>query len=175
MKNKLSEFLLVLLLVVCLFCIHMASKDPVIQRVQAQLQTTSHAVLNQRMEDDQSFTLLAVSQDTNPTPSTGSTRADVEIKYGTVVGSYTTCTAQLKTTYNGTDFLTIGTASSVTVTSNTVNTFTVMGQAPVTTGVTNGTVSASAALTIGRQVKITTACSGSYGTTAPYSFSITLS
>lgn len=165
-KLALVEFVLFLLFVAFVIWY---KPEPVLAQI------TNHAVPNQRFTDDQSLTLLAASLDAVPTPSTGATRADIEVKFGTVSGTYTTCTVQLKTTYNGTDFLTIGTASSVTVTSNTINAFTIMGEAPVGTGVTNGAVSGTAALTIGRQVKITAACSGGYGTSAPFSYSITLS
>jgi hypothetical protein len=113
------------------------------------------------------ITIAGATADTGPTPSTGATIAHVQWKFGTVAGSYTTCTVQAKTTFDGANYLTLGSAASVTATSTTLNAWTLMAQAPVGTGVTTGAVSATAALGFGLLTKYTFACSGGYGTSAP--------
>jgi hypothetical protein len=103
---------------------------------------------------------------TNPTSSTGVTTAHVAWVFGTVSGTYTGCTVQAKTSYDGINFLTLGSAASVTVSSNAVNAWDIYQQAPVTTGVTTTTASSTAAAGFGQLSEYAFACS-SYGTSAP--------
>jgi hypothetical protein len=112
------------------------------------------------------ITIAGATVDTDASPSTGATAAHVQWKFGTVAGSYTTCTAQAKTSYDGTNFLTLGTAVTVTATTGTMNAWTILAQGP-TTSVTTSAVSATAALGFGQLTKFTFACSGGYGTSAP--------
>jgi hypothetical protein len=103
---------------------------------------------------------------TNPTSTTGVTTAHVTWVFGTVVGSYSACTVQAKTSFDGANFLNLGSAASLTVTTNAVNAWDIYQQAPVTTGVTTTTVSSSAAAGFGQLSEYAFSCSA-YGTSAP--------
>ena len=103
---------------------------------------------------------------TTPTPTTGATSAHLSWVFGTIAGSFTTCTVQAKTSFDGSNWLNLGSAATVTVTSNSVNAWDIYQQAPVTTGVTTTAVSNSVALGSGQSTKFTFACAG-YGTSAP--------
>lgn len=116
--------------------------------------------------DSPVLTIAGATATTNPTSTTGATTVHVAWNFGTVAGTYTGCTVQAKTSYDGVNWLTLGSAASITVGSSAVNTWDIYQQAPVTTGVTTTTVSGSAAAGIGLQTKYTFACS-SYGTSAP--------
>ncbi len=116
--------------------------------------------------DAPAITIAGATADTAATPTTIAREAHVSFVFGTVMGTYSACTAQAKTTYDGTNYLTLGSAASITVTSSTVNVWDVLQQAPVTTGVTTTTPSSTAALGFGQLTKFTFACS-SYGTSAP--------
>jgi hypothetical protein len=116
--------------------------------------------------DSPSIAIAGATVDTSATSTEGVSSAQISWVFGTVVGSYTACTVQAKTSIDGSGWLTLGTAASVTATSNTVNVWTIMGQAP-TTSVTTSAVSSSVALNFGQMTKYTFACSGSYGTTTP--------
>lgn len=121
--------------------------------------------------DTPAITIAGATADTAATFTAGAREAQVQWAFGTVAGSYGTCTVQLKTSYDGgTTWLTLGTAASVTATSNTVNAWTVIEQLG-TTSVTTGAVSATAALGFGSQTKGTFACS-SYGTSAPVTVTV---
>lgn len=118
------------------------------------------------------ITIAAATVDTEIFNTSGATSLHTQWKFATVTGTYTTCTAQLKTSYDGgITFLTLGTAATVTTTTGTVNAWTVLVQAPVTTGVTTSAVSATVALGFGNISKFTYACSV-YGTTAPVSIAV---
>jgi hypothetical protein len=122
--------------------------------------------------DTPTITIAGATADTTPTPTTGAREAQIQWKFGTVSGSYSTCTVQAKTSFDGgTTFLTLGSAASVTVTSSTVNAWTLMEQLG-TTSVTTSAVSSTAALGFGQLTKLTFACS-SYGTSAPVTVSVT--
>lgn len=88
----------------------------------------------------------------------------IDWKFGTVVGSYTTCTVQAKTTFDGTNYLTLGSAVTVTVTSGQTNAWTLAE--PLGTS-----VSSTAANSFGTNTLLTFACSG-YGTSAPAAVSV---
>lgn len=120
--------------------------------------------------DTPTITIAAVTADTTVTPTTTAREAHIQFTFGTVTGTYTTCTVQAKTSYDGTNFLTLGTAVSVTVTTGTINAWTLIEQVG-TTSVTTSAVSSSAALGFGQSTKFTFACSGAYGTTAPVTVS----
>jgi hypothetical protein len=116
--------------------------------------------------DNPVLSIAAASVTTSPTSTSGATTAHVTWVFGTVTGTYSTCTVQAKTSFDGTTFLTLGSAASVTVGSNTVNAWDIYQQAPVTTGVTTTGVSSSAAAGFGQLTEYTFACT-SYGTSAP--------
>ena len=114
--------------------------------------------------------IATATADTQTFPTSGVKALGAQWKFGTVVGTYSTCTAQAKTSYDGgSTFLTMGTAVTVTATSTTVNAWTVIAQLG-TTSVTTTAVSATAALSFGNVSKFTFACS-SYGTSAPVTVS----
>ncbi len=132
-----------------------------------------HTVPMAPIVNAETFTLTGASgaYNTNLVPSTTAHEAVINLTFGTVTGSFTTCTAQLNTTIDGVNFLTLGSAQSITVTSNHVNAWTIIEQTG-TTSVTSGAVSATAALSFGQQSYLALACSA-YGTTAPATLSIT--
>ena len=121
--------------------------------------------------DTPTITIAGATADTTTTPTSTAREAQIQWKFGTVAGSFTTCTVQAKTSYDGVNYLTLGSAASVTVTTGTVNAWTILEQAP-TTSVTTSSVSSTAALGFGLLTKYTFACSGSYGTSAPVTVSV---
>ena len=116
--------------------------------------------------DNPVLTIAGASMTTNPTSVTGSTTAHVTWVFGTVSGTYTSCTVQAKTSFDGVNFLNLGSAAAVAVTTNAVNAWDIYQQAPVTTGVTTTTVSSTAAAGFGQLIEYAFACSA-YGTGAP--------
>ena len=121
--------------------------------------------------DNPMITIAGATVDTSSTAAAGVSSAQISWVFGVVSGSYGTCTVTAKTSLDGSTWLTLGSAASITVTSNTVNVWKVLGQAP-TTSVTTSSVSSSAALDFGRLTKYTFMCSGGYGTAAPVSVSV---
>jgi hypothetical protein len=116
--------------------------------------------------DNPILTIAGATTTTNPTSTTGATTAHVTWVFGTVSGTYTSCTVQAKTSFDGVNWLNLGSAASATVATNAVNAWDIYQQAPVTTGVTTTTVSNSAAAGFGQWSEYTFACSA-YGTSAP--------
>jgi len=116
--------------------------------------------------DNPLLTIAGATTTTNPTSTTGATTAHVTWVFGTVSGTYSGCTVQAKTSFDGVNWLNLGSAAAVTVTSNAVNAWDIYQQAPVTTGVTTTAVSSSAAAGFGQVSEYTFACSA-YGTSAP--------
>lgn len=100
------------------------------------------------------------------TSVTGITSAQIAWNFGTVTGSYSGCTVQAKTSFDGANWFTLGSAVSVSVSSNAVNAWTILQQAPTSSGVTAVTPSGSAATGFAAQIEYTLACGG-YGTRAP--------
>jgi hypothetical protein len=120
--------------------------------------------------DNPTITIAGATATTSASPSIGSHEAHVQWTFGTVAGSYTTCTVQAKTTYDGSTWLTLGSAESITVTSSTVNAWDIYQVSPSTSAAPTmvlDTVSASAALAFGQLTQFVFACSGAYGTSAP--------
>lgn len=120
--------------------------------------------------DTPTITIAGASATTTATPTTSAREAQIQWTFGTVSGTYSTCTVQAKTSYDGVNFLTLGSAAPVTITSNTVNAWTVIEQLG-TTSVTTSSVSSSAALGFGQLTQFAFSCS-SYGTSAPVSISV---
>ena len=120
--------------------------------------------------DNPVLTIAGASISTNPTSSSGATTAHVTWVFGTVAGTYSGCTVQAKTSYDGVNFLSLGSAASVSVSSSAVNAWDIYQQAPTTSGVTTTSVSGTAAPGFGQYVEYTFACS-SYGTSAPVTIS----
>jgi hypothetical protein len=116
--------------------------------------------------DNPVLTIAGAGITTNPSSVTGSSTAHVTWVFGTVSGTYTGCTVQAKTSYDGTNWLNLGSAASVTVSTNTVNAWDIYQQAPTTSGVTTTSVSGSTAPGFGQLNEYTFACSA-YGTSAP--------
>jgi len=116
--------------------------------------------------DNPLLAIAGATTTTNPTSTTGATTAHVAWVFGAVSGTYSGCTAQAKTSFDGVNFLNLGSPASVTVTSNAVNAWDIYQQAPVTTGPTTTAVSNSAAAGFGQWSEYTFACT-SYGSSAP--------
>ncbi|PYV31870.1 MAG: hypothetical protein DMG22_15285 [Acidobacteria bacterium] len=127
-------------------------------------------VRNEQLEVRSQESGVRRTADTTATPTTAAREAQINWTFGTVAGTYTTCTVQAKTSVDGTNWLTLGTAASVTATTNSVNQWTLIEQAG-TTSVTTSTVSSTAALGFGQLTKFTFACSA-YGTSAPVTVSV---
>jgi hypothetical protein len=120
--------------------------------------------------DTPTITIAGASATTTATPTSSAREAQVLWNFGTVTGTYSSCTVQAQTAYDGVNFLTLGSAASVTVTSNTLNAWTVIEQLG-TTSVTTSSVSSTAALGFGQLTRWALACS-SYGTSAAVSVSV---
>jgi len=120
--------------------------------------------------DTPTITIAGATATTSYTPTSSAHEAQLQWNFGTVSGTYSTCTVQLKTSFDGTNWLTLGSAASVTVSSNTLNAWTVLEQLG-TTSVTTTTPSASAAAGFGELTEAVFACS-SYGTSAPVTISV---
>jgi hypothetical protein len=120
--------------------------------------------------DTPAITIAGATATTTATPTTSAHEAQIEWNFGTVSGTYSGCTVQAKTSYDGTNWLTLGSAASVTVASNTLNAWTVIEQLG-TTSVTTSSVSSTAALGFGQLTEFTFSCS-SYGTSAPVAVSV---
>jgi hypothetical protein len=113
-----------------------------------------------------SITITTATADTSAENSLGAAEVNVQFKFGTVAGSYTGCTVQTKTSYDGgTNYLTLGSAVAITVTSTTLNAWTITSKAG-----SSETASSTVALGFGQVTKFTFACSG-YGTSAPVTVS----
>jgi hypothetical protein len=121
--------------------------------------------------DNPLLTISGATVTTNPTSTTGATTAHITWVFGTVAGTYSTCTVQAKTSFDGVNFLNLGSAAAVSVATNAINAWDIYQQAPVTTGVTTTTVSSSAAAGFGQWSEYTLACSA-YGTSAPVTITV---
>lgn len=115
--------------------------------------------------------ITTATADSAPGTSISAREAHVYWKFGTVVGSYTTCTVQAKTTYDGTNYLTLGSAVSITATTGTGTAWSIFAQNG-TTNVTTSSPSTTVALSFGQKTKFTFTCSGAYGTSAPATISV---
>jgi hypothetical protein len=120
--------------------------------------------------DNPVLTLAGGSMTTSPTSTSGVTTAHITWVLGAVSGTYTGCTVQAKTTFDGVNFLNLGSAAAVTVTSNAVNAWDIYQQAPATTGVTTTIVSNTVAAGFGQASEYTFACTA-YGASAPVTIS----
>jgi hypothetical protein len=116
--------------------------------------------------DNPSVTIAGATITSNPTSTTGASTAHLTWVFGTVSGTYSGCTVQVKTSFDGSNWLNLGSAAAVTVASGAVNAWDIYQQAPVTSGVTTTTVSSTAAAGFGQLSEYTFACSA-YGTSAP--------
>jgi len=120
--------------------------------------------------DTPSISIGSAAATSSATPTTSAHEAQIQWAFGTVTGSYGTCTVQAKTSYDGVNYLNLGSAATVTVTSNTLNTWTLIEQLG-TTSVTTSAVSSTAALGFGQLTEFVFSCS-SYGTSAPVSINV---
>jgi hypothetical protein len=116
--------------------------------------------------DNPIVTISGATITSNPTSTTGATAAHLSWVFGAVAGTYTGCTVQPKTSFDGANWLNLGSAAAVTVTSSAVNAWDVYQQAPATTGVTTTPVSSANATGFGQLSEYTFACSA-YGSSAP--------
>lgn len=112
------------------------------------------------------LTIANGTKTSTPTSTPGVSMAHITWVFGTVTGTYTGCTVQTKTSFDGATFLNLGTAATVTVTTNAINAWDIYQQAPVTTGVTTTAVSSTAAAGFGQSSEFVFACSA-YGSSAP--------
>jgi TRAP-type uncharacterized transport system substrate-binding protein len=122
--------------------------------------------------DKPAITIAGATADTTSTPTTTAHEAQIQWTFGTVTGTYTTCTAQAKTSYDGSTWLTLGSAVSLTVTTGAVNAWTILEQGASESALTTSAVSSTAALGFGQLTKFTFTCSGAYGTSAPVTASV---
>ena len=116
--------------------------------------------------DTPSITITTGAANTTYTPTTPAHEVQVQWKFGTVVGTYGTCTVQLQTSFDGTTWLTMGSAAAVTVTTGTVNAWTVQEALGTVTNVQTSTPSATVALGFGQITRGAFSCT-TYGTSAP--------
>jgi len=115
--------------------------------------------------DSPAITISTATATTSATPTTSAHEAQIQWTFGAVSGTYASCTVQAKTSYDGTNYLTLGAPASVTVTSGAVNAWTLIEQLG-TGSVTTSAVSSTAALGFGQATEFAFSCT-SYGTAAP--------
>jgi len=115
--------------------------------------------------DTQTITVAGATITSNPITVPYVKSAHISWTFGAVVGSYTGCTVQAKTAYDGINFTTLGSAVSITVAGNTIEEWDIYEQMGSSSGVTTTTPSTSAALSFGQVTEFVLACSG-YGTSA---------
>ena len=120
--------------------------------------------------DTPAITITGAAATSSPTPTTTAHEAQVLWTFGTVSGTYTSCAVQAKTSYDGVNFLSLGSPVTVTATTGTVNAWTLIEQLG-TSSVTTSTASSTSALGFGQLTEFTFSCS-SYGTAAPVSINV---
>lgn len=128
-------------------------------------QTTQTAIPLSVIRDVPTITITNAANNTTPTNTDGQHEALIQFKFGTVVGSYNTCTIQAYSAANGIDYLPLGSTKPITVTTGTLNQWT-LTEPPSTTP------STSAAAGFGQKTYYRFACS-SYGTSAPVTVNVT--
>ena len=121
--------------------------------------------------DSPTITIAGATVTSSSTPTTSGREAHVIWVFGTVSGTYTSCTAQAQTAPDGATFLNLGGTAALTVTSGAVNAWDIYQQAPVTTGVTVTAPSSTAATGFGQLTNFKFACTG-YGTSAPVTITV---
>jgi hypothetical protein len=114
--------------------------------------------------------IASAAATSSATPTTSAHEAQVQWTFGTVSGTYSSCTVQAKTSYDGANYLTLGSPVTVTATTGAVNAWTVIEQLG-TNSVTTSAVSSTAALGFGQVTAFAFSCS-SYGTAAPVTISV---
>ena len=120
--------------------------------------------------DTPAITIARGAATTTASPTSSAREAQIQWTFGTVTGTYSTCTVQAETSYDGTNYLTLGSPVPVTVASNTVNAWTIIEELG-TDSVMTSAVSSTAALGFGQLTEFTFACS-SYGTSAPVNVNV---
>ena len=121
--------------------------------------------------DTPAITIAGAAATTTATPTTSAHEAQIQWNFGTVTGTYSSCSVQAKTSYDGTNYLTLGAAVPVSVASNALNAWTIIEEQG-TNSVTTSAVSSTAALGFGQLTEFSFACSGAYGTSAPVTVSV---
>jgi hypothetical protein len=166
MREKAKRFLVILAVVV--LCVFAPLR---LDRVLADAYSYLRHPVFQAITDNPTISIGGVTVDSGVTPTAGAHRAEIQWAFGTVSGTYSSCTVQAKTSLDGSNWLTLGSAASLTVSSNALNAWSVIEQLG-TTSVTTSSPSSTAALSFGAQTKYTFACSGGYGTNAPVTISV---
>jgi hypothetical protein len=121
--------------------------------------------------DTPTITIAGATATTTSTPTTAAREAHVLWQFGTVSGTYTTCTAQAKTTYDGVNFVNLGGTAALTVTSTTVNAWDIYQQAAASTGATVTAPSPTSGTGFGQATQFVFACTA-YGTSAPVTVTV---
>lgn len=153
-----------LFMVLAFLCVHIS-----VPAVSAQSNGTRFPAYGYLISNP-TVTIAAGSATTTAQPTSGASLAHVEFDFGTVSGSYATCSVQAKTSYDGTNFLSLGSAASVTVSSNAINAWDIMAQVSnaSTPAVTVTAPSSTVAVGFGMLTEYVFSCS-TYGASAPVS------
>jgi len=120
--------------------------------------------------DTPAVTITNAAATTSATPTTSAHEAQIQWTFGTVSGTYSSCSVQAKTSYDGMNYLTLGSPVTVTATTGAVNAWTLIEQLG-TNAVTTSAVSSTTALGFGQVTEFTFTCS-SYGTAAPVNINV---
>jgi hypothetical protein len=120
--------------------------------------------------DTPAITITTAAATSSATPTTSAREAQIQWTFGTVSGTYSSCSVQAKTSYDGTNYLNLGSAATVTATSGAVNAWTIIEELGANS-VTTSAVSSSVALGFGQLTEFAFSCS-SYGTAAPVAVSV---
>jgi hypothetical protein len=120
--------------------------------------------------DTPTISIAGAAATSTATPTTSAHEAQVQWAFGTVAGSYGSCTVQAKTSYDGVNYLNLGSAVAVTVANNTLNAWTLIEQLG-TGSVTSSAASSTSALGFGQLTEFVFSCS-TYGTSAPVNINV---
>ncbi len=129
--------------------------------------------------DNPTTTIAGSTATTTVTPTSGVGSVRVFWKFGTLVGTYSGCTVQAQTSYDGATFLNLGGAEPVTVTSGTLNAWGIY-ELPLTasvqfptdaSGIAVTPVSTNVATSFGQATQFVFSCTG-YGTSAPVTITV---
>jgi hypothetical protein len=120
--------------------------------------------------DTPAVSITTTTATSSATPTTSAREAQVQWTFGTVSGTYSNCTVQAKTSYDGANYLSLGSAVSVTATTGAVNAWTIIEELGTDSVITSA-VNPTAAVGFGQLTEYAFSCS-SYGTSAPVSISV---
>jgi hypothetical protein len=165
MKPKTATVIWSLAYALCTVAVLLLIRGPV-ERVVADAYSSHRFPAFGYIEDSPTFssvTINGTAATTGATPTSGVARAHISFYFYGTVGTYSGCSVQAQTAYDGINFVNLGSAQSVTVSSGAVNVWDIQAQAASSSGVTVTTPSSSAATSFGQLTQYKISCT-TYGT-----------